>query len=65
MIVYLDESKMLIAISQEHNMIQGATPGRVPIFICRKIWLCCRLANIFNLQNESFLYLLLLGKYNF
>ncbi len=35
-------------------MIQGATPGSVPIFVCRKSWLCCRLANIFNLQNKSF-----------
>ncbi len=35
-------------------MIQGATPWRVPIFVCYKSWLCCRLANIFNLQNESF-----------
>ncbi len=32
-------------------MIQGATPGRVPIFVCHKTWLCCHLANIFNLQN--------------
>ncbi len=40
-------------------MIQGATPGRAPIFVCHKSWLCCRLANIFNLQNQSFLYLLL------
>ncbi len=47
------------------NMIQCATPGRAPIFDCRNSWLCCRLANIFNLQNESFLYLLLPGKYNF
>ncbi len=37
-------------------MIQGTTPGRAPIFVCRKSWLCCRLANIFNLQNKSFLY---------
>ncbi len=36
------------------NMIQGSTPGRAPIFVCYKSWLCCRLANIFNLQNESF-----------
>ncbi len=35
-------------------MIEDATPGRVPIFVCRKSWLCCRLVNIFNLQNESF-----------
>ncbi len=48
-----------------HNMIQGATPGRALIFVCLKSWLCCRLANIFNLQNEIFLYLLLPGKYNF
>ncbi len=37
-----------------NNMIKGATPGRASIFVCRKNWLCCRLANIFNLQNESF-----------
>ncbi len=46
-------------------MIQGATPGRAPIFVCCKSWLCCRLANIFNLQNESFLYLLLPGNITF
>ncbi len=48
-----------------NNMIQGATPGRAPNFVCRKSWLCCHLANIFNLQNERFLYLLLPRKYNF
>ncbi len=33
-------------------MIQSATPGRAPIFVCRS-WLCCHLTNIFNLQNKK------------
>ncbi len=35
-------------------MIQVATPGRSPMFVCRKSWLCCRVANIFYFQNEAF-----------
>ncbi len=35
-------------------MIQGATPGRAPIFVCLKSWLCCLLANIFNSKMKAF-----------
>ncbi len=51
--------------TEQNNMIQGTTPGRAQIFVCGKSWLCCGLAIIFNLQIESFLYLLLPWKYNF
>ncbi len=62
---FLTTQTNIIIIYTNINMIHCATPGRVPIFVCHKSWLCCHLTNIFNLQNESFLYLLLPGKYNF